>query len=79
MFTFKRIICFWIIMQLSHWIIGSFACSDTYHSQFFSFDILGNPEQKKLEFFYIAFFVGLLNLLAWLTFNFELFSLTYEL
>ena len=30
----------------------------------FSFDIFGNPEQRKLEFFYTTFFVGFLNSLA---------------
>ena len=45
----------------------------------FSFDILRDPEQRKLELFYTAFFVNFLNSVAWLTFNLELFSLTYEL
>ena len=45
----------------------------------FSFDILRDPEQRKLELFYTAFFVNFLNSVAWLTFNFELFSLTYDL
>ena len=35
----------------------------------FSFDILRNPELRKLEFFYTTFFVNFLNSL----------SLTYEL
>lgn len=45
----------------------------------FSFDILRNPEQRKLEICCTAFFENFRNSFAWLTFNFESFSLASEL
>ena len=61
MFTFKRIICFWIIItaqSLNNWIFRLLKYQPFVD---FSLDILRDPEQRKLEFFYTAFFVGFLK------------------
>ena len=79
MLTFsKKITSFWIIIQLSHGTTTrTFLLFKYQPFVVFNFEILRNSEQGKLNFLH-SFLWKFSNSLAWLTINFESFSLAYK-